>query len=82
MPFKRSTQATCGYCNTPFRVNAVGRIAQFCRPACRVMAFDKKHGRPKVPMEDRIAGRIWEAMQAANLVPADRPLPPRREDAP
>jgi len=34
-----------------------------------VVAFDKKHGRPKVPVEDRIAQRIWGAMQAANTCP-------------
>ena len=81
MVFKRPTEATCANCGEPFVVNPVGRIARFCRPACRVMAFDKKHGRSKVPMEDRIAGRIWQALQAADLVPSGKPLPPRREDA-
>jgi len=41
------------------------------------MAFDKKHGRPKVPIEDRIAGRIWQAMVDAGLVTGE--LPPKRE---
>jgi hypothetical protein len=33
---------------------------------------------PKVPMEDRIASRIWQVRQAADLVPSDKPLPPMR----
>jgi len=41
------------------------------------VAFDKKHGRPKVPIEDRIAGRIWQAMVDAGLVTGK--LPPKRE---
>ena len=41
------------------------------------MAFDKKHGRPKVPIEDRIATRIWQAMVNAGHVSGE--LPPKRE---
>jgi hypothetical protein len=43
------------------------------------MAFDKKHGRPKVPIEDRIAGRIRQAMADAGFVTGE--LPPKREGA-
>lgn len=77
MPLRRPTEAVCAHCGKPFTVNPVGRIARFCRPACRVMAFDKKHGRPKAPIEDRIAGRIWQAMVDAGLVTGE--LPPKRE---
>ena len=79
MAFKRPAEAVCANCGKPFAVNAVGRIPRFCRPACRVMAFDKKHGRPKVPIEDRIAGRIWQAMADAGFVTGE--LPPKREGA-
>jgi hypothetical protein len=37
----------------------------------------QKHGRPKVPIEDRIAGRIWQAIVDAGLATGE--LPPKRE---
>ena len=29
-------------------------------------------------MEDRIASRVWQVRQAADLVTSDKPLPPMR----
>ena len=46
-----------------------------------MMAFDKKHCRPKVPIEDRIAGRIWKAMVDAGLVTGELPQKRETEDA-
>ncbi len=47
------------------------------------MAFDKKQRGPKVSAEDRQRLLIWGVLQDAGVIPADKPLPPRRkpEDA-
>ena len=82
MDTARPTTGTCAHCGRTFTLNAKGRPAKFCRPGCRVMAFEKAHPRPKatrVPFEDRVARRIWQAMADAGFVTGE--LPPKREDA-
>lgn len=82
MDSERPATAVCGDCGRTLTPNPKGRPAKFCKPSCRVMAHEKAHRRPKapkVPMEDRIASRIWQAMADAGFVTGE--LPPKREDA-
>jgi hypothetical protein len=82
MGSERPVTGTCANCGRAFTLNIKGRPAKFCRPACRVASFEKAHPCAKgtrVPFADQVASRIWQAMQDANIVPSDRPLPPMRK---
>ena len=84
MTHERPTSATCANpsCGKPFTVGAHGPVQKYCRPACRVAAYNKRQRGPKVSAADKQRALIWELLQAANLVPADKPLPLRKsEDA-
>jgi hypothetical protein len=77
--YERPVTGTCAHCKRTFQIGPVGRVPTYCSPSCRTAACEAKRG-PKSPIEDRIARRIWQALADANLVPADRPLPPRRAE--
>jgi len=62
-----------------FKINPKGRPAKYCKASCRVMAFEKAPKATRVPFADQVAMRVWQAMQAANLVPSGKPLPPMRK---
>jgi hypothetical protein len=36
----------------------------------------------RLTVEDRVAQRIWEALIDAKVIPADTPLPPKRQPGP
>ena len=81
---KRPATTVCAHCGSTFKLKATGRPPRFCKASCRVMAFEKAHPLPKatrVPFADKVAARVWQAMQDAGIVAADRTMPPRREDA-
>jgi hypothetical protein len=77
MSYQRPTTVACSRCRKVVSVGPIGRVPTFCSPSCRTAACEAKRG-PKSSIEDRIARRIWQAMADANLVSADRPLPPMR----
>jgi ribosomal protein L24E len=76
-------EQACAHCGRTFEVRPNGRPRKYCKPSCRSMASEKRNPRgPKatrVPMTEQIARRVWEGLQAAELVPADKPLPPARK---
>jgi hypothetical protein len=81
MACERPSTATCANCGKVFEVGPIGRLPRFCRPTCRTAACDraKRGGRPSA--EDKQRALIWGVLQDAGVIPADKPMPPRREDA-
>ena len=81
----RPKSGRCMRCGKRFAIKPVGRIRYYCSPACRQSVFDKvtRLTRPKLPLDERAAIRVWQALVDAKLIPADLPMPPRRkpEDA-
>ena len=78
----RPATAVCARkrCGKTFTVNPFGPLPKFCRPACRTMHYAETKRGNRVPFEDRVAARVWQALADADLIP-DRPMPPRRGDA-
>jgi hypothetical protein len=81
MDWTRPTEATCANCGHTFKVDPKGRVPLFCRPACRSIHFDKNKRDVRPTAEERQRRLIWSVLQDAGLIPADKPLPPRREAA-
>ena len=79
MDYQRPTTGTCQNCGRAITIRPTGRARLYCRPACRVRAFEKRHQGPKVSPADRQRRLLWSVLQDAKLIPADMPLPPQRE---
>ena len=79
------SELACAHCGRAFQVRPTGRPRKYCKPSCRVAACEKRRPRPpkaaRVPFADQVAMRVWEAMQAAKIVPSGQPLPPCKADA-
>ena len=82
MDYERPAAAVCCNCGRTFTVKPTGRTPLYCRPACRVRAYEKRQQGPKVSPADRQRMLIWRVLQDAGVIPADKPLPmPKREGA-
>ena len=80
MDYERPRTATCAHCGRSFKVNPIGRTPLYCKPACRVMAFEKRNrAGTKLSREDRARLLMWSLLQDAGFVPADQPPPPKRK---
>ena len=80
MDYERPTKGTCRNCGKTFKINPLGRVPVFCRPACRVIYFDKNTRAPKLSAADRQRLLTWELLKDAGLIPADKPMPTRRAE--
>ena len=80
MAYVRPTTATCANCGKEFEIGSIGRVPRFCRPTCRTAACDRarRGGRPSAA--DKQRALIWEVLQDAGVIPADRPLPMRKSE--
>jgi hypothetical protein len=78
----RPTAIECGRCGKAVTVGPVGRVPIYCSPTCRVAASEERRGiQPRPMVDERMRATIWHTLQDAGVIPADKPLPPRREDA-
>jgi hypothetical protein len=80
MVTRRPRSIRCANCNKRVEVAPTGRIAVYCSNACRQQAF-VKNTRSPLTADDRQRLMIWQVLQDAGLVPADRPLPDRPENS-
>jgi hypothetical protein len=72
----------CVRCNRSISVAWTGRLPLYCSKACKQVMFYRLHPRPKppkVPLESRVAERVWQMLVDAKVIAADLPMPPRRE---
>lgn len=80
MPYTRPKTVVCANCGNAFPINPIGRVPRHCKPSCRVAFCAKtKHLRPSA--EEKLRRTIGAVLLDADIIPPDRPLPPRREDA-
>ena len=79
MDYKTTTKKTCAHCGRTFKVGPLGRVPLFCRLACRITHFDQNKRGTRLSSRDRQRILTWELLQDAELVPAGKPLPPRRK---
>ena len=77
---RRPAKAICGYCERTFKIGPVGRVPTYCKPSCRVMAFDKRHQADPLSRDDRQRLLIWTLLQDAGLIASDKPLPMRKQE--
>lgn len=73
----------CVRCNRSIKLAKTGRLPRYCSKACKQAVFYRLHPKrkpnvPKVPMEDRVAQRVWQMLLDAKIVPADKSLPSKR----
>ena len=79
----RPKSGRCMRCGKRFAIKPVGRIRYYCSPACKQSVFDKVtrltgQKVPRLPLDERAAMRVWQALQDAGVVPVDKPMPPAR----
>jgi hypothetical protein len=75
----RPTTIACAHCSRTVEVGPRWRVPLFCSTNCRKGAFAKKQRGDKPSAEGRHRLRIWAMMQEAGVIPADRPLPMRKQ---
>jgi len=81
--------ARCLRCKKRFAIKPRGRIRLYCSGACKVAVFEKvarltrpnvpKPQRPRLPLDERTALRVWQMLIDASIIPADTPPPPRKQ---
>jgi hypothetical protein len=80
MGYQRPTTITCARCRKVVSVGPIGRVPTYCSPSCRTAACEaRSSNRPSAEEKQRAV--VWNVLQDAGIIPADKPLPPRREDA-
>lgn len=78
---ERPRKIACRHCGQTFKVGPHGRLPVFCSPSCRSMHFVKKNRTGvKVPFEERVALRIWQALVDAKIVTGDMPAAKPKPD--
>ena len=79
MDYERPRTATCAHCGRTFRVGPIGRVPLYCKPSCRVTAFDKRHRATKPSADERQRLMLWRMLIDLKVIAADTPLPPKPE---
>ena len=80
MSYQRPAIIACARCRKVVNVGPIGRLPTYCSSSCRTAAFEARRGdRPSAAEKQRAV--IWGVLQDAGIIPPDKPLPPRREDA-
>jgi hypothetical protein len=79
----RPRTVKCARCNRSIKVAKTGRLPLYCSSACKQAAFYAMNPKatkpkPKVPLEERVAARVYQMLVDANVVtPVE--MPPRRK---
>lgn len=85
----RPKSARCMRCKKKFAVKPIGRVPIYCSQNCKQAMFkhvrrltrpkEPKPKRPRLPLSEQSALRVWQALIDAKIIPADTPMPPPRE---